>query len=109
MSKLHLLIHQEAPSYKMKAESSINYYSNILTLNYIPINPSNYSLIILLIESHGPDTADIWRGLRGHVVGSAGSRQPRVMSSAFIYAIIRYFMCIDRIVIRRDSNRQWDQ
>lgn len=56
MSLLRLLIHTEAASYKMKVESSINYYPNIL--NYIPRNPSNYSLIILLMGSHDPDRAD---------------------------------------------------
>lgn len=56
MSPLRLLIHTEAESYKMKVESSINYYPNIL--NYIPTNPSNYSLIILLMGSHDPDRAE---------------------------------------------------
>lgn len=56
MSPQRLLIHTEAASYKMKVESSINYYPNIL--NYIPRNPSNYSLIILLMGSHDPVIAD---------------------------------------------------
>lgn len=56
MSPQCLLIHTEAASYKMKVESSINYYPNIL--NYILRNPSIYSLIILLMGSHDPDRAD---------------------------------------------------
>lgn len=57
MSPLHLLIHTEAASYKMKVESSINYYPNML--NYILRNPPNESLIILLMGSHDPDTAQL--------------------------------------------------
>lgn len=48
MSRQRRLIHAEAASYKIK----VNYYPNML--NYIPRNPSNYSLIIPLMGSHDP-------------------------------------------------------
>lgn len=57
MSLLRLLIHSEAASYKMKVESSTNYYPNML--NYVLRNPPNDSLIILLMGSHDPDSAQL--------------------------------------------------
>lgn len=56
MSLRRLLIHTKATSYRMKVGSSINYDPNML--NYIPRNPSNYSVIILLMGSHDPLRAD---------------------------------------------------
>lgn len=97
MFLLHLLIHRDVlMSYKMKVESSINYNSNILTLNYIPINPSNYS-------PNNPPHRVTWPRYSRYMTGPSSSHGPHLhhccWSLSFlickIYMKVRYLIYIN--------------